>query len=157
MHTHIHTLQPMSHVYSTPHTHTSHKEHTYVHTHVHSPSHTSYHSYTHKVRFFRPVPEALSKFLSCPHHSRHSTFGDQEIIISRGHVNITFNSPSLWLVSILKKLFKKLEHISQKPEGTEPNRTGLHSFIVCGCLGELGYKELSAISLKLRKEGSLDL
>lgn len=44
-----------------------------------------------------------------------------------------------------------MEQISDKPEGSEPNCPDLHSFIVWVCLGEFGYKWLSAVSLKLKK------
>lgn len=46
------------------------------------------------------------------------------------HVDISFNSPSLWLMLISRNFFNNLEHIFDKPEGTEPNCPDPYSFTV---------------------------
>lgn len=125
-HHHHHHTPYSKHTYHNPHTHIppplSIQHHTYNTTHTNTPQYVyaqnmHMHRHTHHHRHTTWVHtryDSSHQFLSCLYYSCHSHFWDQ--IISMDHVDINFNSPSLWLMPISRKFSNKLEHISDKPE-----------------------------------------
>ena len=137
--THTHILHHITHVHSTPHSHTKHAytlaytyvctthhitliwytTHTNIHytqqTHIYPHVHTLHHTYLTTHTHVRCDSGSIKQVL----YSSHSTFGDQEFTISRDYVNITCNSPGLWLISTLRKIFNKLEQFLMSLK--EPN------------------------------------